>query len=676
MDYLKNLSLQGKFWVFSGCFLLILLLSTGLSYRSASELGAQTRELAVVQLPAVRKMTLIDMMHDGLRAVVLDGYRGALEKDDKVLEHVVEESREKGDLMKRYLNDLDALPLASAIAAEVDKSLAEVNLYTESARKIVTLAATKDVVAVRQLMPQFEADFTRLEVSLAALGELIEAEATKAQQAGQASADQALKLLLLLCFASVVVGILASMSFIGRMGKRVAGLTSMIDSINRGNYALTYQDDWNDELKSLGGTIVALGTKIEEQIASIEAGLSDAEHAAREASRASREAMADKARAVEAMDRAREAQQEADDEKARVEHALRAADEHRESAMKAQSAVASEHQKTMQLMRDQSDSAYALREKINHILRVVDSASAGNFKDRVRVAGNEPIDNLAVQLNGLFEKMDASLSQVDLASINLSRTSNEFVSLNKKLTDSAKHTVRVADRVLNIAIQAKSESIELTNQANEIRSSSSEIYRVAQSNAKTSGDVADKAKATEAIIRILTKTSNEIAGFTRVITTISSQTKLLALNATIEASRAGDAGKGFAVVANEVKDLALQTNQAAEQVEEQTTSILRVVESVEEAINQIIEGSARIREQSQAVFSSVDLQGKSTEQMFTLINKSIDNLDEINTNLAAVKQVAQDGTASAESIQAESLEMTKLSHRLREVVSQFQTNRG
>jgi methyl-accepting chemotaxis protein len=386
--------------------------------------------------------------------------------------------------------------------------------------------------------------------------------------------------------------------------------------------------------------------------------------------------MVDKARAVEAMDRAREAQQEADDEKARVEHALRAADEHRESAMKAQSAVASEHQKTMQLMRDQSDSGYVLREKINHILRVVDSASAGNFKDRVRVSGNEPIDNLAVQLNGLFEKMDASLSQVDLASINLSRTSNEFVSLNKKLTDSAKHTVRVADRVLNIAIQAKSESIELTNQANEIRSSSSEIYRVAQSNAKTSGDVADKAKATEAIIRILTKTSNEIAGFTRVITTISSQTKLLALNATIEASRAGDAGKGFAVVANEVKDLALQTNQAAEQVEEQTTSILRVVESVEEAINQIIEGSARIREQSQAVFSSVDLQGKSTEQMFTLINKSIDNLDEINTNLAAVKQVAQDGTASAESIQAESLEMTKLSHRLREVVSQFQTNRG
>jgi hypothetical protein len=122
MDYLKNLSLQGKFWIFSGFFLLILLLSTGLSYRSASELGAQTRELAVVQLPAVRTMTLIDMMHDGLRAVVLDGYRGALEKDDQVLEHVVEESREKGDLMKRYLNELDALPLASAIAAEVDKS--------------------------------------------------------------------------------------------------------------------------------------------------------------------------------------------------------------------------------------------------------------------------------------------------------------------------------------------------------------------------------------------------------------------------------------------------------------------------------------------------------------------------------------------------------------------------
>ena len=683
MDVFRNLSLKGKFWLFASLFIGILVFATALAYRSTTRLSHETRELASVQLPAVRMMTLVDMQHDGLRAVALEAYRGVIEKDDAVLSAAVDEAREKGNLIRSYLGALDKMPLKPEVMEAIDVAIPDVNAYAEATQRIVELASKKDLAGVRGALPEFEKDFRQLEKSLEVLGDLIEQSASTAQKTGQDAAERAVTMLIGLCALSVLIGLAASSVFIGRMGQRIAALSQMIDGINKENYAVRYEDSWNDELKDLGGTIVTLAGKIEEQLATIQSGLRDAEHAAEAAARAaeeaegaSREAVAEKARAVQAMDRANAAQQLAADEKARVEQALRVADEHRESALKAQSAVADEHQKTMQLMRDQSDSAYVLREKINQILRVVDSASAGNFKDRVHVAGNEPIDNLAVQLNGLFEKMDGSLSQVDQASRNLSRTSNEFVSLNKMLTESAKKTEHVADRVLNLAVQAKNESIELTSQANEIRSSSSEIYRVAQSNVRTSVDVADKAKATEEIIKMLTRTSQEIAGFTRVITTISSQTKLLALNATIEASRAGEAGKGFAVVASEVKDLALQTNEAAEQVEEQTSSILRVVEDVDAAITQIIEGSARIREQSQAVFASIDMQGRSTEQMFTLINKSIQNIDEINTNLATVKQVAEDGTASAESIQAESLEMTRLSTRLREVVSQFQTNRA
>jgi methyl-accepting chemotaxis protein len=399
-----------------------------------------------------------------------------------------------------------------------------------------------------------------------------------------------------------------------------------------------------------------------------------AEEAAEAAELAQRAAQAEKARAVVALEQARVAELQASAEKVRVEQALRAADEHRRDSQQAQTALAVENERKLELMRAQADAATSLRDKIDRILRVVDSASAGNFKDRVYVSGNEPIDAVAVQLNGLFVRVDGTLTQVEQASDDLSKTADQFVALNRALTTSARDTETVADRALALATQAKDESNRLTAQASDIRTSSSDIHNRAQENARASTAVADRATATEAVARQLAQASRDIAGLTRVITTISAQTRLLALNATIEASRAGEAGRGFAVVASEVKDLAQQTEAAAEQVEAQTGRIQQVVEQVEQAIAQIIERSAHIREQSQSVLTSVEAQSQSTSQMFELIDQSIRKLDEINANLATVKDVARSGSATAESIHSESVQMSRLGGRLREVVAQFKSS--
>lgn len=84
------------------------------------------------------------------------------------------------------------------------------------------------------------------------------------------------------------------------------------------------------------------------------------------------------------------------------------------------------------------------------------------------------------------------------------------------------------------------------------------------------------------IIQKLESFSLEINTIVSVITGISSQTNLLALNAAIEAARAGESGRGFSVVAEEVKKLAEQSSQSAQQI---SLLIENIQDKTKEAVN-------------------------------------------------------------------------------------------
>jgi methyl-accepting chemotaxis protein len=94
--------------------------------------------------------------------------------------------------------------------------------------------------------------------------------------------------------------------------------------------------------------------------------------------------------------------------------------------------------------------------------------------------------------------------------------------------------------------------------------------------------------------------TGQIESIVSLIGRISSQTNLLALNAAIEAARAGSHGLGFAVVAAEVRKLASETTQGAEEVGRVVSliqgSMASVVATMEIGSRQATTANSLIRE--------------------------------------------------------------------------------
>lgn len=175
-----NLTLKKQLWSLCGGFLLVLGAVGSLSFWNSKKLAENFDNVASVQLPAVRNMTLADMMHDGLRSVVLASLLAAEGNDANELSAIAKEASEKSDDFKQYLANLEGLNLNENTKNAIAVTKPEMDLYIEQTARIVKLAQTEGFKVASAELPKFNQSFKALEDKMEGLGELIEKDAATA----------------------------------------------------------------------------------------------------------------------------------------------------------------------------------------------------------------------------------------------------------------------------------------------------------------------------------------------------------------------------------------------------------------------------------------------------------------------------------------------------------------
>ncbi len=251
------MTLKKQMWLLVLGFIVVLVSVGILSFVNSSTLMRNFDNVAEVQLPAVRYMTLADMMHDGLRAVARGALLAAKTNDKAGLDEAMTEVKEMSENFKSYIEKLRALDLQPDTRAALSNILPAMHNYIEQSESIVNLSANQGFDVGILKLPEFEKSFKVLEGEMEKLGNLIEKDAGTVHNSGSS--------LRTVNLVTAIVGALICIIFgavlIHKLGRRIGEIAQGVHQTG---------GELNDSSRSLTETSTLLASGATQSAASLE----------------------------------------------------------------------------------------------------------------------------------------------------------------------------------------------------------------------------------------------------------------------------------------------------------------------------------------------------------------------------------------------------------------------
>ncbi len=274
----------------------------------------------------------------------------------------------------------------------------------------------------------------------------------------------------------------------------------------------------------------------------------------------------------------------------------------------------------------------------------------------------------AMTINDATETMAEKTRALDGARSNRRRMADEFEDVVKDVADSvassatemqataatlagiAADTTKQSEEADRIAHDVAIDVETVASAAEELTASIKEINRSVDASSAVSRETVSAARLASTRVAGLAKVCDRIGRMLNLIHKISSQTNLLALNATIEAERAGEAGRGFAVVAGEVKDLARETADATQQIEELISEVRSATAASAETIGGLVESVARIDGFTTEIAKGVADQEAATNEIAEAAQRAAGGSKGVSSRVSGVLESAGASHAAADEL--------------------------
>ncbi len=252
------------------------------------------------------------------------------------------------------------------------------------------------------------------------------------------------------------------------------------------------------------------------------------------------------------------------------------------------------------------------------------------------------------QFSNNMDTINQSIENVNVAVTDIAEGATHQAADTQSVGESMNDMSEAINKTAESVNDLSSSAVAMRENNDTVNATLKELIDISE---RTSDSVHEVQKQTN----LTNESVQEIRSATDLIAGIANQTNLLSLNASIEAARAGEMGRGFAVVAEEIRGLADQSKESADQIRGIVETLITNSNHSVEIMNGVVGEIGQQNEKlgvTQNAFENLNREIQHVVQAIDTISKQLDNIEKYKNGVVesidGLNEVSQNNAASTE----------------------------